>query len=100
MGRREGSVAAEADRSTRERARATTLALVRAALDAVDPFVAVRRALELEAGALVVGGRRLPLEADSRIVVVGGGKAGAAMAAGVEAALGVGRSGVRLEGSL
>src|SRR5207253_202351 len=29
-----------------------------------------------------------------------GGKAGAAMAAGVEAALGVGRSGVRLEGSL
>src|SRR5262249_51635914 len=45
-------------------------------------------------------GRRLPLEADSRIVVVGGGKAGAAMAAGVEAALGVGESGIRVEGSV
>jgi hydroxypyruvate reductase/glycerate 2-kinase len=54
-----------------------------AAVAAVDPFELVRAALVQPSGEL--GGA---LAVAGRILVVGGGKAGAAMAAGVEAALG------------
>jgi glycerate 2-kinase len=55
-----------------------------AALAAVEPRRAVRAALRLEAGALVVGGRRYSLAGVRRVLVVGAGKAAAPMAAAVE----------------
>ena len=62
--------------------------LVRAALAAVDPAAAVRRALVHEGQFLHVDERTFDLEAVERIVVVGAGKAGAPMAAAAEAGLG------------
>jgi hydroxypyruvate reductase/glycerate 2-kinase len=53
-----------------------------AAVDAVNPFELVRGAMERPTQAL-----GSTLHAGGRVLVVGGGKAGAAMAAGVEAAL-------------
>lgn len=64
------------------------LQIFRAALKAVDPAEAIRRCLRLDAGALVVGGRRYPLDSFERVVVVGAGKAGATMAQAVEQLLG------------
>lgn len=61
---------------TRERLRADALAIGRAALRAVDPEARARAAL------------RVPEPVTGRIVLLGAGKAAAAMAAGVEAALG------------
>jgi len=64
--------------------------LVQAALDAVDPFAAVCRALRLDADGRtlqVVGGPTLDLDQVDRIVVVGGGKAVLAMARAVESIL-------------
>lgn len=48
----------------------------------------VRQAVQVSDGTLQVVDQRLPLSALRRIVVVGAGKAGAGMAAGLEAALG------------
>src|SRR5690242_1756035 len=64
--------------------------LVQAALAAVDPATAVRRALarDPDRPGLLLGERGLDLAAVERIVVVGAGKAGAPMAAAAEAALG------------
>jgi glycerate 2-kinase len=62
----------------REHARA----IWQAAVAAVDPFTLVREALAHPDGAL-----RMLLAGPGRVLVVGAGKAGAAMAAGVEAAL-------------
>ena len=61
-----------------------------AALGAVDPAVAVRAALQLDAvaGLLTVGETTLRLEAYDRLFVLGAGKAGAAMAQAAEAVLG------------
>lgn len=64
--------------SPREQARA----IWQAAVDAVDPFALVRDALTHPGPELGAA-----LAATERILVVGGGKAGAAMAAGVESAL-------------
>jgi glycerate 2-kinase len=63
---------------SREHARA----IWQAAVDAVDPFELVRTALTRPESELAMA-----LAQAERILVVGGGKAGAAMAAGVEAAL-------------
>ena len=52
-----------------------------AALEAVDPTVAVRRHLRREGDDLVVGERRYDLSAFRRIFLVGGGKAAVPMAA-------------------
>ncbi|MCA1644553.1 MAG: glycerate kinase [Chloroflexi bacterium] len=71
--------------------------LLAAALAAVEPGEAVRRALARQAGDLVVAGRRYALAAQRRIVVVGAGKASAPMAAAVEEVVG---EAVRLEGSV
>src|SRR4051794_7539243 len=57
-------------------------AIWQAAVAAVDPFGLVRGALNAPPPAL-----RAALGRAGRVLVVGGGKAGAAMAAGVEAAL-------------
>ncbi|MDQ6670563.1 MAG: glycerate kinase [Chloroflexota bacterium] len=62
--------------------------LLRAALAAVEPAQAVRRALSVEGADLVVGGRRYPLGEVPRVLVVGAGKASAPMAAAVEDVLG------------
>jgi hydroxypyruvate reductase len=63
--------------------------VLRAALAAVEPGQAVRRALVLDAdGALSVGGRRYRLADFRRALIVGAGKASAPMAAAVEDVLG------------
>ncbi|MGI9145161.1 MAG: glycerate kinase type-2 family protein [Chloroflexota bacterium] len=69
-------------------ARAELATVLKAALAAVEPGQAVRRALVVEAGSLVLHGRRYPLEALRRVLVVGAGKASAPMAAAVEQVLG------------
>jgi glycerate 2-kinase len=71
-------------------ARAVVAAMNAAALRAVDPARAVAAALQVDRarGALTVGDRTLPLNAFDRIFALGAGKAGAAMAAAAEAALG------------
>jgi len=63
-------------------------ALSRAALAAVEPAAAVRRALRREGDTLFVAGRRYDLSAYRRLFVVGGGKAAAPMAAATAALLG------------
>ncbi len=59
-----------------------------AALQAADPSAAVHRAVRVEGSALRVAGDSIDLARSGRIHVVGGGKAGAAMAAALEEALG------------
>jgi len=59
-----------------------------AALAAVEPGEAVRRAIALENNDLVAGERRYSLASKKRVVVVGAGKASAPMAAAVEQVLG------------
>lgn len=70
------------------RHRGDALAILRAAIAAVEPGELVGRALSLQGTGLVAGDHRLPLAHDSRIVVVGAGKATPAMAAAAEAVLG------------
>lgn len=62
--------------------------LVWAALGAANPMRAVARHLRWEDGRLRVGDRLYDLPPDRRVVVIGAGKAGAGMAAAVEALLG------------
>jgi hydroxypyruvate reductase len=68
--------------------RARVLPILEAALQAVDPYAAVRRALEREGDILRVGGRSYDLGQVGRVLVVGAGKAGAPMARAVEDVLG------------
>jgi hydroxypyruvate reductase len=70
--------------------RADALAIWQAAVAAVDSERLVRRQLSVDGHWLHVGEDAEPVDLDSieRIVVVGAGKAGAGMAAGVEEALG------------
>jgi hydroxypyruvate reductase len=68
-----------------------------AALAAVEPGQAVRRALIADADGFVLEGRRYPLALWRRVVVVGAGKASAPMAAAVEDVLG---ARVPVEGSV
>ncbi len=60
------------------------LAVLEAALDAVDPFQATRRILERDGDTLTVAGRSYDLKRYRRILVVGAGKAGAPMTQAVE----------------
>jgi glycerate 2-kinase len=62
--------------------------VLRAALAAVEPAAAVRRALALSDRSLMVGDRRYELGQFRRAIVVGAGKASAPMAAAVEDVLG------------
>jgi glycerate 2-kinase len=63
-------------------------AIMAAALDAVDPKAATRRALGRDGRTVFVCGRGYELNAGGRLVVVGAGKAGAAMAEAAVEALG------------
>jgi glycerate 2-kinase len=76
-----------ADPATRER-RVLVARVMSAALTAVDPAEAVRRALIREGDRLQVAGKSYNLGHYNRVVVVGAGKAGAPMAAAVEEVLG------------
>ena len=68
--------------------RRDVLAAAEAALLAAEPSALVRRKLKVQRNRLNVGGQSLDLDSFRRVVVVGGGKASALMAAAVERALG------------
>ncbi len=68
--------------------RDVALDVLSAALDAVDPAAAIRRAVALEGDTLQIAGRRYDLSRYARVLVAGGGKAGAPMAAAIEDLLG------------
>ncbi len=63
-------------------------AVLEASLHAVDPRAAVNAHVALDGGLLRVGGRAYGLDEIERILVVGGGKAGAPMAAALSDILG------------
>ena len=71
------------------------LEIFQAALEAADPFKAVKRSLRLERGRLLAGGEAYDLRAFERVIVVGAGKGTAPMAEAVEDLLGE-----RIEGGL
>lgn len=62
--------------------------IMAAALDAVEPGEAVRRALRSETDGIFVGERRFALKSSGRVIVVGAGKAGAPMTEAAVAVLG------------
>ena len=68
--------------------RRDALQIWRAGVDAVLPRRLVPQCLRVEGQSLLIGNDVIPLDAIRRIVVVGGGKAGAGMAEAVETALG------------
>ena len=72
---------------TRER-REAALRVLAAALEAADPAMAVKRFLRVEGDNLVVSGERYDLRSFRQVLVVGAGKAGAAMGGAVEEVLG------------
>lgn len=75
-------------RRSSEQLRSDALRIWQAGVAAVDSRRLVREAIRLEDGALAIGDQRLELPSIGRLIVVGCGKAGAGMAAGVEDALG------------
>lgn len=68
--------------------REKALRILARALEAVDPYNAVKAQMSLEGDLLRVGGRTYDLAQYRRILVVGGGKASAPMAQAVEEVLG------------
>jgi len=62
--------------------------IMRAALDAVDPEKAVLNALRREGSRLLVGGQSYDLASIGRVLLVGGGKAGAPMAKAILSRIG------------
>ncbi|NLX10200.1 MAG: glycerate kinase [Chloroflexi bacterium] len=68
--------------------RAQVLDILGAALDAVDPAQAIRRAVRREGNVLHVAGQEYDLARFRRVLVIGGGKAGASMAGAVEEVVG------------
>ena len=56
-------------------------------VDSVDSEQLVRGALKADSSSIVIGDQVLSLNADSRIIVIGGGKAGAGMASGIESVM-------------
>ncbi|MBI3966077.1 MAG: glycerate kinase [Chloroflexi bacterium] len=69
-------------------ARRVAMELIRAALDAVEPGAAVRKAVRRAGAHLAVADRIYDLDTIRRVVVVGGGKAAVPMARAVESILG------------
>lgn len=77
------------NRCLREHSHGRALAEIMAAsLAAVEPAAAVGRALRREHEAIIVNGWRCDVRPESRVFVVGGGKAGAPMASAAHQALG------------
>ncbi|HEY75388.1 MAG TPA: glycerate kinase [Thermoflexia bacterium] len=75
------------DVKRQEGLREQVMELVWAALGAVNPMRAVARNLQREGNQIRVGDRLYELPSDRRVAVIGAGKAGGGMAAGVEAIL-------------
>jgi glycerate 2-kinase len=73
---------------TAEQLRDDALAIWRAGVAAVQPAQLVPEFVQVEGGELWIADDAMPLKSIRRIAVVGGGKASAAMAAALEAALG------------
>ncbi len=65
--------------------RAEAVEIWKAGVEAIDSERLVRESVSLQDGELRVLGEAIPLDEIDRVVVVGGGKAGAGMVAGVEA---------------
>ena len=63
------------------------LAIWQHGVDSVDSEQLVRGALKADSSSIVIGDQVLSLNADSRIIVIGGGKAGAGMASGIESVM-------------
>ncbi len=63
------------------------IAIWKAGVDSVDSAAAVQRAIQITGHRLLIHGVELNFSGDARIEVVGAGKAGAGMAAGIESAL-------------
>jgi hydroxypyruvate reductase len=78
--------------------RSDALAIWQAAVRAVDSERLVRQAVRRNVDQLQIAGQTIDLRGVRRILVVGGGKAGAGMAAGLEAALGHDLVAQRVEG--
>jgi glycerate 2-kinase len=62
----------------------TLHAVLKAALEAVDPAAAIRRTVQRDGDRLLIGGREYDLSRVRRVLVVGAGKASAPMAAEIE----------------
>lgn len=73
---------------TIQQLRADSREIVAAAVAAVDPVAAVQRAVTRQAARLEIAGITYDLDRYAHVYVVGGGKAGATMAQGLEAVLG------------
>lgn len=71
-----------------ERLREDALAIWRAGVDAVRSDRLVRQHVQVDGDTLHIGDHAVDLGGAGRILVIGGGKAGAGMATGLEAALG------------
>jgi glycerate-2-kinase len=83
----EGELLKNAASDTLKRLRRDAMDILRTAVDAVDPVEAVRRKLRVEGDRLGCGDVQLDLDRFFRISVIGGGKAGGAMAEAVEGLL-------------
>ena len=73
---------------TAEKLRSDALAIWQAGVDAVRPELLIPQVVHLEGDILHIGDRQFPLLDWDRIVVIGAGKAGAAMSSALESALG------------
>lgn len=83
---------------SRSRLTADAIAIWQAGVRAVDSQRLVEQALRRDGNCLFIGDETIRLEDVRRILVVGAGKAGAGMAAGVESALGDDVVGQKLDG--
>lgn len=63
------------------------LAIWQHSVDSVDSEQLVKRALKADKSSITIGNQILSLSPDSRIIVIGGGKAGAGMASGIETSM-------------
>jgi glycerate 2-kinase len=68
--------------------RKDALEIFAASLDAVDPKKAIGAHFEMDGSSIRTGDLKLDLDAFSRIIVIGGGKAGGAMSEAIEGVLG------------
>jgi glycerate-2-kinase len=84
--------------TAQNRLRDDALAIWRAGLNAVDSERLVSDSVRATEQTLEICGHRFPLDPAARILAVGAGKAGAGMAAGLEAALAGTSAGKRLSG--
>jgi len=86
--RNERQLLDNAQSETLRRLRRDALDILRRAVEAVDPRKAIKLSLELRRGHLCFNDVELDLDGFSKVLVVGGGKAGGAMAEAVEELLG------------